>query len=361
VFGFKGNNSEKKLISLNESRSSKVTSISKYKLAINIALLFIILISTLRYDVGTDYLGYVDMYNDYGVFNKKIFTIFNEFGFYLIVITGIWIGFSSIWLFFVFSALSWSLLLKTFKPHLSLLFLIFLILDERLFWSFSGIRQWLAIAFFVLSIVKYGNKKYKYFLLYIFMGSLFHTSILFLTPVVLLLDFIPLKFLNKKIVLLLFFTTLYIGASDELNNLIQNIFLGFAKFIPELSYYTRHIELGRIVNSTELESIPGIGFWLKRILDLILIIKIFKHKKELSKIWIYLLILGVLYFNLFYSVEILLRLSLYPLIFRSLLWARIYQLEKNNYMLVFVFIIYLTIFIAAFINGSNQCCPYNFI
>ena len=356
LFHLKNNYSENITSYLNNS------SISKYKLAINLALLFIIFISTFRYDVGTDFLGYLEWYNNYDYFISKGYSIFNEYGFHLIVVTGIFLSFSSIWLFFVFSTLSWSLLLKTFTPKLSLFFLFFLLLDERLFWSFSGIRQWLAISFFIVSIVKYTEKKYLYFFLYISCGSLFHTSILLMIPVVLFLSWLPKIVLNKKIVLLLFFLTLFFGSSEGLNQVMQSSFLKLTAIIPEFKYYARHIDLGRLSNSIESQDLPGIGFWLKRILDLLLIIEIFKYQKKIPRIWINLFLLGVLYFNLFYSVEILLRMSLYMLIFRSLLWARVFQLNhKLNHKLSLVLIIYLTLFTYAFINHSNNCCPYNFV
>jgi len=321
---------------------------------------FIILISSFRDSVGVDYESYFNLYNNYKGTDLN-FWLFNEYGFHLFIISGIYLGYSAVWMFFFSSLISWGVLLKKISPSLLLFVILFLILDEKLFWSFNGVRQWIAVCFFTLTIKYLSEDKYKFFILFTFLGSLFHTSILYLLPIVLLFNKISQLNIYKyrNIIIIIYLFTMFIGTKESILSYINNSTISLGQTFDALKYYSRHAELGRILNQS---SEVGFGFWIKRVLDLLLIIQVFKLKDRTITLSVLLFLFGTVFFNLFYSVQVLLRISIYFLIFRSFLWGYVfYKFKNKNFINNLVLFLYMILFVIAFVKGSNACCPYKFI
>jgi len=333
---------------------------NKPTLIATLIIVSIIIISSVRDNVGTDYESYFNLYKYYQ--NSDInFSVFNEFGFHLIILSGIYLSYPAIWMFFSSSLISWGLLLKINNSSYLLFVIVFLILDEKLFWSFNGVRQWMAISSFIIAVNYLRDYKYLYFVFLIFLGSLFHTSILYIVPVVLILNTLSKIdiYKYKFLVIITYILTLNIGTNEIVMNYISNLTINLGEQYEYTSYYARHAVLGRIL---EYSNEVGIGFWIKRVLDFILIYQLFKLKDKNIKLWVLLFLIGTIYFNLFYSNQILLRVSIYFLIFRSLLWGYVvYKFKERNFLNNIAILLYIIIFVNAFYRGSNMCCPYNFI
>lgn len=77
--------------------------------------------------------------------------------------------------------------------------------------GFNGIRQYLAISIFLYSFKFIENKNFKKYLLMIFIGSLFHKTILFCLPLYFILN-LKLKFLQKAVLIFIsLLLTLYLN------------------------------------------------------------------------------------------------------------------------------------------------------
>lgn len=149
------------------------------KSLLTVAFFIIWVPSAIRYGVGTDFFSYYDIFNYQNMVTK------NEYGFHFINYIIRSLGLSAQW------AMAAYALLFTFVGFLSypkkntwiyhVLFITML-----LFFSFNGIRQALAVVFIMLAIKYELENRALIFIVLVFVASLFHQSVLFLIPAILL-------------------------------------------------------------------------------------------------------------------------------------------------------------------------------
>lgn len=200
----------------------------EYNLFMTIAFLIVFIPSALRYDVGTDYVNYVDIYN-----NIKYYTEI-EPAYYFINLALSKVNSNQQWVFIVSAFIFTITIFKTYPKKYAWV-LHFVIIALLWFYSLNVTRQAIATAFCLSATFKFFDKKYKQFYILSIVGILFHFStVLFL--IVGTLSLIPIsKTLKIKIIPSIFLGVIafsFLSVSIVLANIeiILNI-VGFSKYI----------------------------------------------------------------------------------------------------------------------------------
>lgn len=159
------------------------------KTLLGIAFLLVFIPSAIRYDVGTDYLSYLNIFRHPTILeNYKI----KEPGFYFIN----WFlhtnGFHSQWMFATFAFIFTTIAFITY-PRNNAWLLHFLFFSMLWLSSFNIIRQSVALSWCMLSIFCFFNKRYIWFVILALIATSFHRSAIF----ILLSGFIALIPLNS--------------------------------------------------------------------------------------------------------------------------------------------------------------------
>lgn len=200
---------------------------------LGIAFLLVFVPAALRYDIGTDYLSYIDIFENP---NRLEGYKYKEPLFYFVNWFYQRIDAHFQWLFATFAFIFTAVAFKAY-PRKNAWLLHYVFFSMLWFFSFSGVRQAIAVAFVFLALFCYFNKQKTYFFVLILIGGLFHQSVL-PVAVVGLLAMIPLgNTIKAKVssaifivcVLLTFFLTSIVVEYIEL---LLNLF-GFEQ-------YTRH-------------------------------------------------------------------------------------------------------------------------
>ena len=151
----------------------------KSKIPLKIITLVLILFSGFRYNVGTDYKNYQDIFTyEYGM---------KEIGYLpLIRFIKYELGGTQQLVFLLFSLFTILLIYKfivRYSPYPYLSIITYVTIAPFYLASFSGIRHFLAISLFLYSIKYIIERKKVLFFIMIFFGSIFiHLSLLFLAP-----------------------------------------------------------------------------------------------------------------------------------------------------------------------------------
>ena len=326
-------------------------------------LLLISFVVGFRFEVGTDWLGYKLDYENFHLRSETKFSEqYYEYGFYIFSKATAYFGLGVEWLFLSIGFLSWFLIMKSAPSYILPLVMFFLFADEFFFWSMNGVRQSVAIGFWLISIKFIIDRQLVYFLICIFLGSLFHESILILLP----LYFVPFQVLyNYKFILVIFLFSLVIGSFKDLF-LSQFIDLleKYSSQAEVLNRYKRYADTNRI--ETE-ETTLGIGFYLKIIINFFILLlsgRILKLRSDL-KPYFFLFFLGAVIFNIFYDLQVIGRINSYFLVLRAYVLGIIvyYYWKHFNIKIIPISIIalYILLFFGSIYRGSNNCAPYNFI
>lgn len=321
------------------------------------AIIICSIILGLRENVGVDFISYKEDYLDeiywyepgFVAIQKGLKTIEAHYSF----------------LFGIIAFLQFIFFYKSFddKRHLLPYALFFFFTYGQLFTNLNIIRQGLAISILLYSIKYIYEHKFKAFLFYIGLASLFHiTSIIFLLAY--WLGNIKLNFIKQtKIQLLLYVVSIIISFSFQtiIVAILSNENLGL------LSYKYSNIE------SEKFELNIGLGVWLMRFLDIILIIYYHILKKKCDNRFL-------VYYNLFYFGILLYNISGIHMLF-SRLWGGFlisrlivfayllhytftnwkHILIRYRFLSFFVIVISIALFIASIIKSNNLCSPFQFI
>lgn len=217
-----------------------------------IGLLIPIVISGLRYYVGTDYGSYVGIYNKY--YNYSLLELFEsktEFLFLIIIkIASIFNNYQAT--FFIMAILTvliayFSIL--NYKEKLSLGFMFFIYLFMYFTSSFNLVRQALAVVIVLYSYKFIFERNWKKFTIIILIAALFHVSALLFLPFYFVFD----KENNnkKKYVRYIYIicTILVVFFYERMVNILSSIaiFEEYAMYTNELSAANREAILNFII------------------------------------------------------------------------------------------------------------------
>lgn len=330
---------------------------------ITIALLLFALISGIRWNVGTDHLGYLNTYQSLkeGIdFKRDDFE--SGFTFITMLFAKLNIHFTVYFGFLAFLQLF--LVYYAFKDErfiLPYLGLIILFGGQYLLWM-NGIRQALAACFFVYSIQFITQRKLIKYIVVIFIATLLHKS----AVILFIFYFIPNKeyFKNRAIATGLLIATIFVGlnpfwmsATDSISNIFNTIGYADRYDLSTLEY---------IISERQRD----MNFGPRRIAANILCVliiwyypKIKKHYNNNNKIrWFYnLAILGALHHNLFANTtSLFLRPTYYLTIFTPIVISYLLsylnskEYKKFSPSFMFIFIVSISYLIFAIFADSGK-------
>lgn len=345
-------------------RSESYYDADKLNILYGLILTILAFVIGFRSEVGTDWEGYVSIFQQITTStNLSFFTEQIEIGyFWLNLIIGN-LGLSYQWMFFIIALLSWYFYFKSVPRFILPLFIYFLFVDEFFFWGMSGIRQFLAMAIWIYSIKFIINKNIKRFIIYILIASLFHSSSLILIP----FYFLPYQKLYNQfywifIYIISLLAVLFLDLSTIYKNL-EMLILVLSEDIGSFERYVKYVERDRL---TARDTSLGMGFIFKIVINFIVIYlskNLIEHSPKL-KPYVFLFFIGAIAFNLFYEFELLNRIINYFLILRPLVLAYIvyflWVYRKDRIIGPTVIFLYFIIYLVAIYNNSNMCCPYQF-
>lgn len=202
--------------------------IEKY-LFLFLAFLIVFIPAAIRYDVGIDYLSYLSIYND----SKFDVYKFKEPSFYFINYFLSNMNAHVQWLF-VICALIFTFVAFKAYPEKNVWLFHFLFFATLFYFSLTGIRQAISIAFGCFAIFYFFQKRYVLFFTLIIIGATFHQSML-LIAILGFVALIPLSYRMKTHVAPIFFVGIILFTFFAMNIVIEYIeqflkFMGFAKY-----------------------------------------------------------------------------------------------------------------------------------
>jgi len=301
-----------------------------------LAIFLLIFFVGFRYDVGADYFSYQTIFEAIADNDHSVPV---EIGYF--------------WLNRIVSFFSTNFYFLTTIVALIQLGLLHLCLKDKSFYAFSvyifmttclgtivnEMRQYLAVAFFFYSLL-YVNKSIIKYTIVILLGACFHFSILFLYP----LYFILSSSLKPFLYPFIFIVILVLSGWGILD-----------AFFVKLIGYTYYANIyGLKENVTAINS--GLGFWIHNLMGLWIL---FYAKRIFAKypqyiIYFNLFFVYLLFRNLFFHVDILMRMILYTQwseIIIYPLFVSTFVNRYNRYMLTtFISIVFFILFVCGVMN-----------
>lgn len=328
------------------------------------ALLLLTLVVAIRYDVGTDWNTYNELFTSYQKLNGfSPDTLGLEPGYYLVNKLVIWLGGSSALVFGLLAFIAWYFIFKSVPYHLTPILVFFLFVDEYFFISLNLVRQFTALGVFVFSVKFIVQRKFFKYLASLLIASTFHLSVLVLVP----FYFLPFnKLYNRNIWIVLYAVSLFLANIPALIELFVIGFVRMADLFPVLGIYTRYILNSKFEN---FRLDIGLGYLFRVLISLAVLFasKEVINREPKTKVYYTLFFIGLLIYNLFYMAPLIVRINHYFIIFRSfVLTFTVWYLWKYNskkwwFWISILIFMYLALFLFAIHNGSHGSAPYQTI
>lgn len=282
-------------------------------------------------DEGLDYMNYLNFYNyilkydDFSLYLKR-----NEFGWdYLNYI------FASIYIpaeffFGIITALIMIFFIKGAEKfyYLVPLMILLLLISGNYFTTYNTIRQALAVMIFFYSIKFILENNFIYYVFWIAVAYLFHSSALVMLPAFFLRY---IQFNQKSVFILYIFSLLFLGNKDIINYSIDFV-LHFASSSDLFLKYLEYSDSERLGTANRMVG-SGLGFILRVITDLYILYmsKIVLQKEPIFKIYFLLYFLSAILSNFFFTVELVGRLLRYSQINLYVVFASSIYYSSNKY------------------------------
>lgn len=314
-------------------------------LLLSAAFFLVFIPAAIRYDVGTDYFSYLKIFEnslELEKFKHK------EPAFYFInwLLNTIDTHFQ--WMFATYSFIFTAIAFKTYSRNNAWL-LHFLFFASLWLFSFSGLRQSIALAWCLLAMFLFFEKRYIWFFILTIVASSFHQSALFITAAGLsaLIPFgdyfktriAPIAFLSF-IIFTYFSMRVVLPHMEHALNMVG--FTNYANYFSD----TRHF-INRDFGS-------GIGVLAKVLFSIYIIINTKVLIKTNKSYWLLIILTFayatgvVLASNIIIFNRMAATFVIAPIIGAFLL----YQLPKNRYMHRFVLVMFLIFLTLSFIKTS---------
>ncbi|HEJ9421310.1 TPA: EpsG family protein [Proteus mirabilis] len=315
-----------------------------------ISFLFIYIPAAIRYNIGTDYWAFAELFEDI----KNGERTYMEYGYYLLNKVIATLGLSVEWYFAIISFITYILLYKALPKYNKIIFFIPLYTTSYLM-SYTSLRSAIVLMISLIIIFSYINepqKRLKRFL-WLLIGFSIHTSIIFLLILPILNNRL-LNFLIKRYTLLIIFILI-------LFFIFRIPIVTFILRLPMWDYlpYGNYIKSPLFTQIKEMNS--GIGMIIK-IAPLLLVIffinDIIKNNKR-NIIYIYLCLLTIFSIILASTIDIFSRLDrffsfTYPLSL-WLIW-NIYRFKERKVFVIFAILGYLLLFELNIIKSPSWEC-----
>jgi len=316
---------------------------TKYR---NIFILFsylsIVIFCSIRYDVGWDYLGYVESFGvikDYGVY-------YFEFGYLILNKLFAFSPIGYLGVFAVMSALTYYFLFKAFlRENILVVGIFFTFTFQFIFMANDQIRQGFAIAIFIYTLKFIENNQYfKYILFIIAISLLVHTSAIFLLSAI-LISKINLKY---YIWIILIFISYFLY--------LTGYFINIASYIlPYIPFYSKFLDNFRAEAEPTTHYLI-VTFWVLVSILIAICTKYIKRKK-ITTIYLF----GSILFPAFVDFHIFNRFVFYFTFVHIILLGII--VKNNKYWgIIFIVVAYFLFSIYCLNNwGLSGGYPYKSI
>lgn len=319
------------------------------------AIVFLLVIASLRYKSGRDYLNYYQIFDWIQNGGERF-----EAGFYLLYKTLGELGLSyqfSVSLISTFTLLIIVIVLIKEIPfqyrYVSLF--LFLVVWENFFTIVAGsmYRQSIAVAIFILSVQYIIKKRFFAYLLMIFLGSMFHLSMVLLLPIYFISRF-KLKWFYGFIALLGLFYIFPNLLPNMIKVLLNAIGLSEMANLNYLSIIHREFSIKELLKNI---------FYIFVFIQFIYVAKLLrKTSDEKEQIYIKLLLIGFI-FKLYISVGFDMFHRILPYFYPFYIPVSYYFLRehpkiKNGYLMSLFFIFFIIVHVKQ-IAGPSEYADYS--
>ena len=326
-----------------------VYDVKKNKFALFVSFLILALFSGLRYEVGFDYKGYVDIFETIrsGIDSRC------EIGFYYLnlLFSNSRNGF--IYVQLCMSFLTYGFLMASFlKYNKNIRFCIFFLFTFQLLFQINNQeRQGLAICIFFYAMQYLESRKYFRYAFWIIFASLFHVSVLCL--LILICFRITLHIKWWRILIVLSFILSCFGVFEVLCSQILNFIL---TNIPQYQVYLTY-EGGMY---TEVSSVHGTSAIIICLYWVIIALVISMKSNQYFKYPIIqeLYYLGILLFPIFISFHLLERFFYYFIFISVLIASEVCSYNKLCKQILFILGLFVFIIFCLKNWGSFGGYPY---
>lgn len=287
-----------------------------------VPILLFTIVFGLRYGVGIDYLGYLELFNMFGSQNEIYLYLRYEPAFIFIIETLYKLKLNYVFLFILFAFLQISILYFSFKDrkHILPYLPIVLMLSGAAVMTFmNAMRQAVSFCFFLFSIRYIIEKKLLYYLVCILLAFLFHRSAILLLPIYFLFSYKDEYFSNIKIQIALLIIFYIIAPFVDIKYILEP----FLTILEKLGY-SQYIE-NRPDEFFNTDRKFGIGYLLIIIQYLILVINSKKIKAYFSDkryvVMYDIFFLGIILEALFVNIQQIMRVVLYFNLFKIVVYS----------------------------------------
>lgn len=331
--------------------------------AVVVALIIYSIIFGLRYGVGVDFFGYLEIYEKCRITDGQTLLYGKTFapGFLFIMKTLALNNFHYGWFFGVVAFLQIFLVFLSVKKDRYIypfLVITFMLGGSWLSYA-NGLRQILAVCCFMVSLRFAGEKKIIWHYIFICLAILMHNSAWILIIFYPLLWFKGEWFSNLKLQFILLGISLVIMQFDAIWGIMQYIDYG-----AELLGYERYLDVTEKLQSKELGI--GLGFFIMLMINIICIyfsndVKHFFNSRFLVYIYNFYFI-GVLIAYAFLTSHIIQRVNYYfyglQLIFAA--YTLFYLSKENKKFFYLLLSLYFLTFVAILYRAEFNTAMYLF-
>ncbi len=333
----------------------------KYYLYTFIPILIYTLFWGLRYDVGTDYPGYVGYFSYMPEEIEIGYKTLND------ILKGL--GFNYVSVFIItsfFPIFTLFLISRKESKQFAILLIYFFFTTSFIFFTQNGIRQSIALFFIFILISKIKDSKLPILIISAILAWSFHKSaIIPIVFIAILYILKPLK-INKYILIALLVILSFTGSK------LYDLFFAKFAFLFELLDYSGYEERMSDFEKT-VEFGSGLGMILKLILNSTVIFfqdKLLSDNKKSPVYFFYLFfLLGIILEPIIAENNIMKRMNVYFINMRFIVYAYLctYLLKNKRQaatskIIASIFIIALfLLYLASILSNSNDCVPYKSI
>ncbi len=309
-----------------------------------IAFLIVFLPSALRYDIGTDYINYLEIYNEKLFVGAKN----EEYAFYLINSFLYNLDAHFQWMFSIFSFIFIYVAFKSY-PKKNAWLLHFLFFSILYFTSFNIIRQTAALSICMLAVFVFFEKRYIYFFVLSIIASTFHKSALFIM-IVGLLSLIPLgSYVKTRILPYIFLCILLlILFFKEYAYLFIEVIINLFGFVKYINYFNDEINYASRISGT------GLGIYINIIFAIYLILNTRQFILVNKNYWLLIIMTFFYAIGLILSRDIVIfeRMTTTFIIAPIIGYFLIIKLQKYRNIHCIFLIIYILITFVSFNKGG---------
>lgn len=313
-------------------------------------ILFIVLwlFSGTRQYIGVDYTSYKEMYDDpSNIGNLFLEPLWIDFADFLRVC-----GFTSRAWFLSTSFVIVGLFLYGIKKlsidyYLSVLLFV---LGAFYFESMNGVRQYVAMGILFAAFHLVLEGKMILYLIFIVIASQFHTSALFMIPMIFI---VKINFPRRPLMFFLLLTFVF-------GSKLMDLSINYVSLIFEEEKYGAHISN---FSDTEVVSTGLLRVFLNIVAISVLLVydNIIKTKIEYF-IYVNMVVIGVMFYNVFMTFQVLMRLYWYLFPYIIILFPIFLKsfTIRSRIIVTFVFVFLFTAFFLKMQMQSNQDVGFDF-